>query len=213
MNGKAVWAFQPRMKERDYGQLVSRVHSCELCRRLFERNKVLSSANGNLYSKVLFVAEAPGRFGADRTGIPLYGDKTGENFQKLLVHVGWRRDQIFITNAVLCNPRENNGNNGRPTAKEVSNCSVYLNKLIHIVRPDVVVSLGIIALKAISLISPHRIILREGVAKLVPLFNFHIFPLYHPSPRAVIHRSQMQQQSDFMSLANVVHPERGLIGQ
>ena len=58
---------------------------------------------------MLFVAEAPGRLGADRTGIPLYGDRTGENFQTLLGNIGWKREQVFITNAVLCNPKQETG--------------------------------------------------------------------------------------------------------
>ena len=45
------------------------------------RRKVFSEANGNIDSKALFIAEAPGRLGADKTGIPLYGDRTGDNFE------------------------------------------------------------------------------------------------------------------------------------
>ena len=206
-----ICSYQTFAKAIRFKDLVESVQHCDLCSRLCKRTKVLSEANGNIESKVLFVAEAPGRLGADRTGIPLYGDKTGDNFEKLLGNIGWKRSQIFITNAILCNPRKENGTNGTPTHEEISNCLAYLEMTIALVRPDVIVSLGATALKALDLLSPHGLELREAVAKLIPWFGAKIFPLYHPGPRAMVHRSLAKQRSDFMRLAKVVHPERGLL--
>lgn len=170
----------------------------------------MSAANGSLNSRVLFVAEAPGRLGADRTGIPLYGDRTGDNFETLLGNVGWRREEVFITNAVLCNPKQENGNNGTPTKEEIANCSAYLEMIIALIGPDVVVTLGATALNALRLLSPHGVELREGVAQAVAWRGIRLFPLYHPGPRATIHRSLMKQRSDFMLLSKFVHPLNGL---
>jgi uracil-DNA glycosylase family 4 len=158
----------------------------------------------------LFVAEAPGRLGADRTGIPLYGDRTGDNFESLLGNVGWRRGEVFITNAVLCNPKQENGNNGTPTQEEIANCSAYLEMVIALISPDVVVTLGVTALNALNLLSPHGVELREGVSQVVPWCGTRLFPLYHPGPRATIHRSLLKQRSDFMLLSKLVHPVKGL---
>ena len=151
-----------------FNDLVEAVQHCTLCPRLCNRTKVLSAKNGNLESKVLFVAEAPGRLGADRTGIPLYGDQTGNNFEKLLGNVGWKRNEIFITNAVLCNPREKNGNNGTPSLEEISNCVYYLAMTIELVDPAVVVSLGATALRALEVVSSHGLRLRESVGEPKP---------------------------------------------
>ncbi len=90
-------------KERRFADLVESVRFCNLCPRLESRTKVLSAQNGNIKSKVVFVAEAPGRLGADRTGIPLFGDRTGDNFEKLLNNIGWRRDRFFNPQP-LCQP-------------------------------------------------------------------------------------------------------------
>jgi uracil-DNA glycosylase family 4 len=198
-------------KEMRFADLVESVQHCNLCPRLHGRTKVLSAANGNLNSKVLFVAEAPGRYGADRTGVPLCGDRTGDNFEKLLGNIGWQREEVFITNAVLCNPREEDGNNATPTSEEIANCSAYLEMVITLVQPNVVVSLGTTALKALELISPHRIQLREGIAKPIPWYGAKLFPLYHPGPRTTVHRSLTKQRSDFMRLAKIVHPVKGLL--
>lgn len=194
-----------------FEDLTASVQHCNLCARLCSKRKVLSAGNGSVDSRVLFVAEAPGRLGADRTGIPLYGDRTGDNFEALLGNVGWQREQVFITNAVLCNPQDDDGTNGTPTADEIANCSAYLEMVIALVQPDVVVTLGAIALNALSLLGPHGLVLRDAVGHLVPWGGRQLFPLYHPGPRATVHRSLAKQRSDFMLLAKIVHPVKGLL--
>ncbi len=204
-------SYKSYSKVARFKDLVMSVQHCDLCQRLCFRNKVLSEANGNINSKVLFVAEAPGRLGADRTGIPLYGDKTGDNFESLLGNIGWKRNEIFITNAVLCNPRKEDGTNGTPTRDEIDNCMAFLEMTIRLVMPEVIVSLGITALDSLNRISPHGIQLRDGVATLIPWFGAKLFPLYHPGPRAIVHRSIPKQRSDFIQLSKIVHPIEGLI--
>ena len=128
-----------------FEELVERVKSCTKCRGMVGRIPVITDYGMNLYSKDLFVAEAPGRLGADKTGIPLMGDKTGDNFEKLLKSAGLKRQQVFITNAVLCNLRNEKGNNRKPTREEMKNCSV-----IDLMDPGVVVTLGRKALYALK---------------------------------------------------------------
>ncbi len=198
-------------KDLRFDDLISSANRCNLCTRLKNRKKILSAFNGNLNAKVLFVAEAPGRLGADRTGVPLYGDKTGDNFERLLGIIGWKREDVFITNAVLCNPKDENGNNGTPTTDEIVNCSTYLEMIVSLIEPEIIVSLGITALKALDLISPHKIQLRKDVATLIPWLRTNIFPLYHPGPRAMVHRAFASQTADFMRLAKIVHPIKGLL--
>ncbi len=205
-----ICSYQSLSKSTRFNDLIESVQHCDLCSRLCGRRKVLSATNGSVDSKVLFVAEAPGRLGADRTGVPLYGDRTGNNFETLLGNVGWKREDIFITNAILCNPKEDNGNNGTPTSEEIENCSAYLEMVIALVQPDIVVTLGATALMALNLLAPHGIELRDGVAQAVPWRDALLFPLYHPAPRATIHRALSKQRSDFMLLAKIVHPIKGL---
>ncbi|WP_236713029.1 uracil-DNA glycosylase family protein [Neomoorella mulderi] len=204
-------SFLSFSKEVRLDDLCEAVRHCTLCSRLCHRTKIFSKFNGNIYSKVMFVAEAPGRLGADRTGIPLYGDKTGDNFETLLGNIGWRREDIFITNAVLCNPREENGNNSTPTREEIINCIPYLEMTIELIQPDVIVTLGQKALDALNFISPHSYKLKEQVGIPFKWERRLVVPLYHPGPRALLHRSLTKQRSDFIRLAKIVHPVKGLI--
>ena len=161
---------------------------------------VLSSQNGSIYSDLIFVAEAPGRLGAGRTGVPFRGDRSGDNFELLLDHVGLKRQDIFITNAVLCNPLKN-GNNRRPTTKEIENCSSFLQDLIDLIVPKVISTLGGVGLEAINRIFGTRYKLADVVARPLSVCEFTLFPLYHPSPRVVYTRRTLDEQKrDFRKL-------------
>lgn len=97
--------------------LVQKARLCVICERMRERQAVLSHHNGALQPKVLFIAEAPGRNGGDRTRIPFHGDASGETFEKLLASIRLTRRDIFITNSVLCNSRKPSGANDKSNQK------------------------------------------------------------------------------------------------
>src|SRR5438128_109345 len=83
--------------------LAVEAHACTRCPRLAERMAVLSRNNGSLTPRVVFVAEAPGRRGGDRTRVPMQGDASGRHFRWLMAQAGLSKEDVFITNAVLCN--------------------------------------------------------------------------------------------------------------
>lgn len=199
--------FRSSDKSQRLNDLANCVSFCNLCSRMEHRNRVLSNLNGDINSKVLFIAEAPGRLGADRTGIPLYGDKTGNNFEKLLYSIGWNRNDVFITNAVLCNPRDSKGNNDTPNKEEVHNCSIFLNMTINLIRPQLIVTLGRIALESLSFIHPHSLALNKSKGMSFSWNSYNLYPLYHTGPRAIIHRSTELQLSDFKRLPNLIKTE------
>jgi len=198
-------------QEKDFNNLISEVKNCKKCPRMCNRTKVLSEENGNITSKVMFIAEAPGRLGADRTGVPLHGDKTGDNFEELLEHIGWEREDVFITNAILCNPRGDEDNNAPPKSKEIRNCNGYLKRTIELVNPDVIVTLGGKALNALSYIKDHSFVLSKSAAQKLSWNNRTLFPLYHPGDRAKRYRKKEEQMSDFAALKRVADPKAEII--
>jgi len=193
--------FQTCYPEVRFKDLINSVQYCDLCPRMNHRIKVLSHLNGNMHSNILFIAEAPGRLGADKTGIPLFGDKTGDNFEKLIGSINWKREDIFITNAILCNPREESGNNGTPHITEIRNCSYYLRMTIELVNPQLIITLGRVALEALNSILPHSFSLRKNVGQIHDWNGFKLVPLYHPAPRALVHRSLSEQLDDYKRIA------------
>jgi len=161
---------------------------------------VLGPLNGTLTPKVLFIGEAPGRRGAERTRRPFSGDQSGRRFDELLAHAGLTRDEIFITNAVLCCPA-NEERNQTPTAGEIANCSTFLRRTLDLLCPPVVATVGAIALRAVGNLVQQRFELSEAAGTVIPLENFLLVPLYHPSPR-VLHtvRNLAQQRRDMRAL-------------
>lgn len=156
----------------------------------------------------MFVGEAPGRLGADQTAIPFHGDNTGNNFERLLQDAGLDRNAVFVTNAVLCNPKDGLGNNATPGHTEIRNCSSFLRQQIDLVDPRIVVGLGQTALSALSLVDHHSLVLGRDVATLTPWYGRLLMPLYHPGPRAMIHRSYQLQLEDYVQLASQISPAR-----
>jgi uracil-DNA glycosylase family 4 len=176
--------------------IVREAAACRICPSLADKTAVLSDLNGTLDPKVFFIGEAPGRVGADRTRRPFYGDKSGNNFQRLLDSVGLSRDEIFITSAVMCSPRSATDANRRPTRTEIKNCSAYLDRVVSLIDPPVVATLGSVALEALKLIQNHEFTLREH-AGTVQMWNRRtLVPLYHPSPQVVASQRGLDIQLD-----------------
>lgn len=166
--------------------------------------RILGVSAGSLDASVMFVGEAPGRLGADSTGIPFHGDKAGDNFEDLLGFAGLSREDIYVTNAVLCNPKDDKGNNGTPTPQEIRNCSDFLRRQIDLVEPKIVVTLGASAMKGVSSIEEHGLTLRNDVRTAKLWYRRKLVPLYHPGQRAMIHRSLPNQRSDYQFVAETL---------
>lgn len=96
-------------KQKEFLKLAEKAQNCRRCEAMCDKTAVLSELNGNINPKVFFIAEAPGRQGADRTRKPFSGDKSGANFQAMLDSINLKREEIFITNTVLCSPRNETG--------------------------------------------------------------------------------------------------------
>lgn len=187
-----------------FHSLCEEVQDCYTCPRMNDSIRVLNGSVGNLNADVMFVGEAPGRLGADDTGIPFHGDKSGHNFEELLSFAGIARNDIYVTNAVLCNPKDDNGNNATPLRSEIKNCSEYLRRQINLVDPKVVVTLGSKALESTNLIEHHSLILKNDVRSKINWFNRILVPLYHPGQRAMLHRSMANQRSDYQFVAELL---------
>ncbi len=194
-----------QLLDRLFGQLADEAAACIICERMRERKAVLSRLNGALNPRVMFIAEAPGRNGADRTRIPFHGDTSGRNFESLLDSIKLTRDEIFITNTVLCSPRKPSGANDKPSRSEIRNCSDYLRRQIELINPQVVATLGVVALDALKLIEAHDFQLRDAAAKILRWNGRLLVPLYHPSPQVVITvRTLDEQKRDFRSILKAI---------
>jgi uracil-DNA glycosylase len=171
--------------------------TCARCPALATSRSRIVHGYGDPDSRIVFVGEAPGRHGADRTGVPFSGDKSSRMLQRMLIELGLQDDlapvyqpqlRCFLTNIVRCCPPANR----TPLPMEVYNCAPFLANELDAIDPRIVVPVGRIALRAIGLrylgrdlgpIRPlHAVALQAGARTIVPLV--------HPSR---ISRAQVEQ--------------------
>lgn len=192
-------------KKKLFSQLVSEAASCTRCPAMCDRTAVFSELNGSVAARVMFIGEAPGRKGADRTRVPFSGDQSGKNLDRFIASIDLAREDIFITSAALCNPRTDSGANRKPMKSEVANCSQFLRRAIGIIDPRVVVTLGSVALEALKNIKSHELSLKESSGKIHAWDGRLLVPIYHPSPQVLAsHRREAAQLQDYRVVAQAI---------
>jgi DNA polymerase len=115
--------------------IAAEVRVCTDCRLHVGRTRSVPG-EGNPDTEVVFVGEGPG-FNEDREGRPFIG-RAGDLLVKLLGSIGWRRQDVFITNVVKCRPPDNRD----PQPDEIAACAPYLQRQLAVLDPAVVVTLG-----------------------------------------------------------------------
>jgi len=186
------------VKKQIFNELVKDAAGCTMCPAMCGRSAVLSDLNGSPDARIMFIGEAPGRKGADRTRVPFSGDQSGANLDRFLNSINLTRKEIFITSAALCNPRSESGANRKPTQKELANCSSFLRRTIEVVDPRVIVTLGSVALEALKRIQYHEWSLKDSAAQIRSWNVRVLVPIYHPSPQVLAsHRREAEQLRDY----------------
>jgi uracil-DNA glycosylase len=116
-------------------EIAAEVRVCTKCRLRVGRTNAVPG-EGNPSTEVIFVGEGPG-FNEDRLGRPFVG-RAGDFLVKLLGSIGWRREEVFITNVVKCRPPDNRD----PQPDEIEACAPYLRRQLEALDPALVVTLG-----------------------------------------------------------------------
>jgi DNA polymerase len=193
-----------------FAALAAEAAACRRCEAMCGRTAVLSERNGSPAARVMFIGEAPGRQGGDRTRVPFSGDQSGHNFGRYIASINLAREEIFITNSVLCNPRKESGANRKPSTKESLNCAPLLQRQIELVAPRVVVTLGAVALAALSRIEYHQFTLKDSAGRVCVWNGRLLVPLYHPSPQVLAsHRREDAQLRDYAAVARAIRQSAG----
>lgn len=153
---------------------------------------------GNTEAKILCIGEGPG-YNEDQQGIPFVG-QAGKLLDKLFPLAGLDRSEVFITNIVHHRPPANRD----PEPNEISAYGKYLDKIIEIISPEVILTLG-----------------RFSMAKFLPnvfISNVHgekhtvlwkdkeivIIPMYHPAASLRNGNILELERNDFYQLKEIL---------
>ncbi len=99
--------------------------------------------DGNPQADIVFIGEAPGAE-EDRQGLPFVG-ASGKLLDRMLGSIGLDRTQVFISNTVFWRPPGNR----TPSNQETAVCMPFVERLIELIAPQVLVALGGPAAKAL----------------------------------------------------------------
>ena len=160
--------------------------SCVRCTELVANRRQIVHGYGDPSARIMFIGEAPGKHGADQTGIPFTQDRSGARLQRMLIALGlmtenqptahprWR---CFVTNTVRCCPPENR----TPTLTEQTNCLPFLIDELTQIDPYLIIPIGRLALRAVAeyyletdpgpIRAAHAISLRADSRVIVPMVH------------------------------------------
>ena len=140
-------------KQTRWNALREIVLSDKVCAEHLRPEKHIVFGVGNLDAKIFFCGEAPG---ADEEiqGEPFVG-KAGQLLTKIIGAMGLSRDDVYIGNIMNWRPECPRGNRP-PTEEEMRYCLPYLKAQIEIIKPQVVVALGMTAVNGLLGPDPSR---------------------------------------------------------
>lgn len=154
--------------------------------------------SGNCEATILAVGEGPGRT-EDQTGLPFVG-QAGKLLDKLLLLAGLERKEIFITNIVHHRPPENRD----PLPNEIEDYGKYLDKIIEIIDPEVIITLGRFSMAKflpnvfISTVHGKKYEIRWHDKKIV------VIPMYHPAASLRNGNILELEKNDFFQLKEIL---------
>ncbi|MCM1003150.1 MAG: uracil-DNA glycosylase [Candidatus Gastranaerophilales bacterium] len=123
-------------------QIREKVLTCEKCALCKTRTNIVFS-DGTPNPKLMLIGEAPG-FYEDQQGKPFVG-KAGQLLDRIFASVGFSRKDIYICNTLKCRPPDNR--NPLPDEKEA--CWEYLKSQIDIIKPQIILLCGNVAVQSI----------------------------------------------------------------
>ncbi|HEV8192242.1 MAG TPA: uracil-DNA glycosylase family protein [Ktedonobacterales bacterium] len=170
-------------RERLLAALHQNIRACRLCvlaGYLAEANTV-AGTRGQLGDRVMVVGQAPGHLSVER-GTPFSGPG-GRILDQWLQRAGFApgalHREVYISAITRCDPGKNPRGSGdrKPSPPEVALCRPYLLRELELVRPEVILLVGGMAISAF--LGPSR--LEEVIGVSFERNGVHILPLPHPS--------------------------------
>ncbi|MCK5849835.1 MAG: uracil-DNA glycosylase [Kiritimatiellae bacterium] len=145
--------------------------SCKKCGLHETRTKVVPG-QGSAHPEIMFIGEAPGA-DEDKQGQAFVG-RAGKLLTKMIIAMGYSRDEVFIGNILKCRPPANR----KPMPDEMDTCMPYLKQQITALQPKVIIALGATAVQGLLQTS-------TGISKLRGIWTtfegIPFMPTYHPA--------------------------------
>ena len=123
-------------------RLEQLICDCTKCRLHKGRNKFVFGT-GNPNADVLVIGEGPGAE-EDKQGLPFVG-RAGKLLTDMLKAIKFEREEVYIGNIVKCRPPDNR----TPMQDEMDTCIPYLKKQCELIKPKLILCLGLTAARGL----------------------------------------------------------------
>ena len=159
-------------------ELKQKILNCTRCPNLVASRTQVVYGVGNPFAELLFVGEAPGEE-EDLRGEPFVG-RAGQLLNKIIGAMEYTREDIFIANVLKCRPDMPAGESGnrKPKPAEMATCLPWLTQQIDLIKPKVIVALGLTAVE--GLLGEPRT-MRDVRGKWLDYHGVPLMPTYHPA--------------------------------
>ena len=173
-------------------------------------NEEIVLGDGNPDSRLLLIGEAPGKDEVNQSR-PFVG-MAGKNLAEFLGILGIDRQLLYITNTIKYRLSQLNGQTGRAvnrpaTKNDIAINREYLLNEIDIIKPEYIVTLGNVPLKAVT--GDYKSSVGRVHGQLAEIeclaLKYHLFPLYHPA--SIIYNASLKT-----SYIEDIERLRGIIG-
>ena len=152
-------------------ELEKSIENCQKCKLCKTRQNIVFGT-GNKNADIMFIGEGPGA-DEDRLGEPFVG-RAGKLMDLAFEIVEIKREEVYIANIVKCRPPQNRN----PEDDEAKACMDYLRNQVILVKPEIIVLLGSVALKHI-LGKEYGITASRG--KWMEKKGIKYMPTWHPA--------------------------------
>lgn len=158
----------------------------EHCRRcpLYQQARNAVPGEGPKHARLFFIGQAPGAV-EDMTGRPFVG-RSGKFLESLLNSVGISREEVFLTSVVKHFPPKNRA----PKKFEMEACTIYLERQLMLVDPEIVIFLGRAA---------------EALRPVLPLDGRKVLVMVHPSAAQRFPAMRKRMAASFEELRQIVN--------
>lgn len=170
-------------RERLLAELHRQMNACHLCVEAgyLPRADAVAGYRGRIGNRIVLVGQAPGHLSVERR-MPFSGPG-GRVLDTWLQRAGFApgalRTEVYLSALTKCDPGKNPRGSGdrKPSPPELSLCRPFLLRELELVRPEVILLVGGMAIDAF--LGPSK--LSEIIGASVERNGVRLLPLPHPS--------------------------------
>jgi len=173
--------------------LVGQMQDCNEC-PLRALSPVPVMPRGSIHSKLVIIGLCPGA--EEVTSGNILAGPGGDIFNEILTELGIDDEHVFITNTVLCRPHDGD-TDCDPNKEESVSCSTYLSQQLDIIRPTVIMTLGVSAYHSVVGKRPSSMTAVRGTTNQIKFEwgSAILVPTFHQS---YLHRMAEYKQFKFL---------------